>query len=104
MTVWAEKPHDTGSAVWGCNTCERGAWCSDHTTALLEARTHARTHNERTVTIIRAHHGPTANKTRDKTIRKLHTAGHTIRQIAATVGLSNAGVIKALRRIKANAS
>ena len=98
MTVWAEQPHDTGSAVWGCTTCDHGAWCWDHTTAQLEARTHARTHGEHTINIIRAHHGPTADTRRDKTIQQLRTAGHTIRQIATTVGLSNAGVIKALRR------
>lgn len=100
MTVWAEKPHDTGSAVWGCNTCEHGAWCSDHTTALIEARTHAHTHNETNVAIIRAHHGPTPNERRDNRIRHLRAKGHTIRQIAATVGISNAGVIKSLARTK----
>lgn len=97
MTVWAEKPHDTGSAVWGCSACERGAWCPDHTTALLEARTHARTHRE-PVTIIRAHHGPTADEHRDQRIRQLRTGGHTIRDIATTIGLSTAGVIKSLAR------
>lgn len=100
MTVWAEKPHDTGSAVWGCNTCERGAWCSDHTTALLEARLHAHTHNERTVAIIRAHHGPTADEHRDTRIRRLRAKGNTIRQIAAAVDLSTAGVIKSLARTR----
>ena len=103
MTVWAEQTPDNGSAVWGCTTCNRGAWCWDHTTAQLEARTHARSHGEHNINIIRSHHGPTANKTRDKTIRKLHTAGHTIRQIAATVGISNAGVIKSLARTKEHA-
>lgn len=102
MTVWAESPHDTGSAVWGCSTCERGAWCSDHTTALLEARTHARAHHETNVAIIRAHHGPTANEKRDARIRKLRTAGRTIRQIADTVGISTAGVLKSLRRTSSN--
>lgn len=103
MTVWVEKPHDTGSAVWGCSTCERGAWCSDHTRATIEARIHARTHGETTIATIRAHRGPTPNQRRDKRIQQLRTAGRTIRDIAATVGLSNAGVIKALRRTKETA-
>lgn len=99
MTVWAEQPHDNGSAVWGCTTCEHGAWCSDHTTARLEARTHARTHGE-PIAILRAHHGPTPNEQRDTHIRRLRTKGHTIRQIATTVGISNAGVIKSLARTR----
>ncbi|WP_454137248.1 hypothetical protein [Microbacterium paulum] len=99
MTVWAEQPHDNGSAVWGCTTCEHGAWCSDHTTARLEARLHARAHNEH-VNILRAHHGPTADEHRDTRIRRLRAKGNTIRQIAATVGISNAGVIKSLARTK----
>lgn len=99
MTVWAEQPHDTGSAVWGCTTCEHGAWCSDHTTALIEARLHARTHREQ-VSIIRAHHGPTADEHRDTRIRRLRAKGNTIRQIAAAVDLSTAGVIKSLARTR----
>ncbi|RKS84827.1 helix-turn-helix resolvase-like protein [Microbacterium sp. AG790] len=103
MSVWVEKPADTGSAVWGCSTCDRGAWCSDHTTARLEARTHARGHGESTVNVIRAHRGPTADQTRDNRIRTLRSAGHSIRQIAETVGISNAGVTKSLARTRANA-
>lgn len=103
MTVWAEKPHDTGSAVWGCSTCDKGAWCSDHTTALIEARLHARTHGEPNVAIIRAHRGPNPDTNRDTRIRALRTAGRTVREIAAAVGISNAGVIKSLARTRDHA-
>ncbi|WP_157553778.1 hypothetical protein [Microbacterium hominis] len=103
MTVWVEQPHDTGSAVWGCSTCDSGAWCSDHTTAQLEARTHARGHGNPDITIIRAHHGPTPNHDRDARIRALRTAGRSIRQIAHAVGISNAGVTKSLARTRTDA-
>ena len=103
MTVWAEKPHDNGSAVWGCTTCEHGAWCSDHTTARLEARTHARRHGDTTVNVIRAHRGPTPDQTRDNRIRTLHAAGHSIRQIAEVLGLSNPRVTKSPARTRTDA-
>lgn len=98
MTVWVEQPGDGGSAVWGCDACSRGAYCTDHTTARLEARAHARTHGTTRITTIGQRHGPQPSETRDRTIYQLRTQGHTIRTIAATVGLSTTGVIKALRR------
>ncbi|MFS6529713.1 hypothetical protein V8Z69_07545 [Microbacterium aurugineum] len=97
MTVHVERPYDGGSAVWSCTTCEGGGWCSDHTTALIEARTHAQGHKDK-VTIVGARRGPRPNLERDEKIRTMRTNGSTIRTIATTVGISAAGVMKALRR------
>jgi DNA invertase Pin-like site-specific DNA recombinase len=103
MNVWVEQPTDGGSAVWGCNACERGAWCSDHTRARLEARLHARTHGTDRITTIGQHHGPRANTARDARIRRLRDTGHTVRAIATAVGISTTGVLKSLRRTKETA-
>lgn len=100
MSVWVENPPDDGSAVWGCEECSLGAWCSDHTSARLEARMHATGHGSKVVHILDRQHGPTANSKRDAKIHRLRADGLTIRAIAAKVGLSTAGVIKALRRQK----
>lgn len=103
MSVWVEKPTDSGSAVWGCSTCDRGAWCSDHTTARIEARLHASTHGDSTVEVIRAHRGPKADARRDTRIRAMRSAGLTIRAIASRVGISTAGVLKSLARSSTDA-
>ncbi|MDJ1115394.1 helix-turn-helix domain-containing protein [Microbacterium dauci] len=97
MTVWAEQPRDGGSAVWGCTTCDRGEWCWDHTTAILEARTHARTHGTTSVNIIGRKHGPTPKH--DTRIHELHQQGLTTRAIATLIGITHTTVAKALRRI-----
>ena len=98
--VWVESPGDDGSAVWGCATCERGAWCSDHTSAALEARLHARSHGAGTpVETINRQRGPKPNAKRDAKIAKLREQGHTARAIADAVKMSHAGVLKALRRL-----
>lgn len=98
MTVWAEEPHDGGSAVWGCTRCEHGGWCSDHTSALMEARTHATNHSL-TVTVLGIpKRGPRPDYRRDRQVIALRAQGHTIRAIAEQTGLSAAGVLKALRR------
>lgn len=97
MSVWVENPQDGGSAVWGCSTCDRGAWCSDHTTARIEARLHAQEHRT-TVNVVGHRHGPAPDTVRDQHIQELRAQGATIRLIAAAVGLSTTGVIKALRR------
>lgn len=96
MTVWVEQPTDGGSAVWGCDACSRGAWCWDHTTAQMEARTHATSHGQKTVNTVGHRHGP--KPTNDPDVRRLRDQGHSIRSIAATVHMSTAGVIKSLTR------
>lgn len=98
--IWVEQPRDTGSAVWGCSTCDRGAWCWDHTTALLEARTHARSHGVgiTDVTVVGRKHGRTPGN--DTRIATLRAEGLTIVAIAARIGYTAAGVSRALRRIK----
>lgn len=96
--VWVESPGDGGSAVWGCSTCERGHWCSDHTSAALEARMHARSHGPgTTVATVSWARGPKPK--RDTKIAALRAQGHTIRAIATVVKMSHSGVLKALRRI-----
>lgn len=97
MSVWAEQPRDGGSAVWGCSACEHGGWCSDHTTAVMEARIHASEHRER-VTVLGRARGPKPDWARDQQIMALRGQQLTIRAIAATVGLSVGGVTKALHR------
>lgn len=98
--VWVEATPDGGSAVWGCATCERGGWCSDHTTARTEARTHARAHGTvAAVATVGRRHGPRPDVDRDRRIRELRTAGQSARTIAATVGITHAGVLAALRRM-----
>lgn len=94
--IYVEKPTDHGSAVWGCSTCARGSWCSDHTTALIEARLHA-AHCDDTIHILYTP-GPKPNDKRDRRIRRLRRQGLTVRAIAAAVNLSTAGVIKSLKR------
>lgn len=100
LGVWVEAAHDGGSAVWGCATCERGGWCSDHTTARTEARIHARAHGTvTTVATVGRRHGPKPDVDRDRSIRELRSAGHSARAIATSVGISHAGVLAALRRM-----
>lgn len=101
MTIWVEQPRDGGSAVWGCHTCNRGEWCFDHTTALVEARTHAHTHGTTRVHIEGRAHGPRPKH--DDTIAALAAQGHTHATIATIVGITAAGVTKALRRIRNHA-
>lgn len=103
--VWVESPGDDGSAVWGCSTCQRGAWCSDHTRAAIEARTHARAHGSAvTVETINRQRGPRPNAKRDTRIVRLRGQGHSVRAIAVAVKMSHAGVVKALRRLTADPS
>lgn len=97
MTVWAEEPRDGGSAVWGCNTCSLGGWCSDHTSAFMEARTHARGHREKVTIHGQPRRGPRIDPDRDQRILELR-ATHTLRAIGVIVGLSAAGVAKAIAR------
>lgn len=97
MTVWAEEPRDGGSAVWGCDRCEQGGWCSDHTTAFIEARAHAINHREKVTIHGQPKRGPRINHDRDQHILELR-ATHTLRAIGAIVGLSASGVAKALAR------
>lgn len=97
MTVWVEQPSDGGSAVWFCESCFHGAWCPDHESARAEAAWHAEGHLL-TITILRAHHGPVANAARDNKIHRLRAQGASIRAIALAVGISTAGVLKALKR------
>lgn len=99
MTVWAEQPRDGGSAVWGCDQCSRGGWCSDHTSAFIEARLHADEHDEAVIIPGRGR-GPEPDHDRDARIRCLRDRKHTIRQIAALVGISVAGVAKSLDRTR----
>jgi hypothetical protein len=98
--VWVERPGDEGSAVWGCTTCQHGAWCSDHTSATIEARLHAQGHGVR-ITLLNRPHGPKPQ--RDDRIRALSNQGLSTRAIAAAIGITHAGVAKALRRIRTNA-
>lgn len=103
--VWVEHPGDDGSAVWGCSSCERGAWCWDHTSARLEATMHARTHGTQTrVKTLNRPHGPKVNAKRDVKIASLRADGLSARAIAAAVKMSHSGVLKALRRLTAKAS
>lgn len=97
--VWVEEPGDGGSAVWGCDSCDHGAWCWDYAAAREEATKHAIGHGV-LIKVLRAHHGPHANPERDNRIWTLrHKDALSIRAIATIVGLSNSGVIKALRRL-----
>lgn len=98
MTVWAEQPKDGGSAVWGCDRCSRGGWCSDHTSAFLEARMHADDHRDKVTVIGEPARGPRPDHDRDARIRRLRTQGHSLRAIAEKVGCSPFGVRAALRR------
>lgn len=99
MTVWAENPSDGGSAVWGCSACDGGGWCWDHTSALVEARTHAKGHSETVDIVGAARRGPQPNWARDAQIAEMRAERLTVREIAARAGLSVGGVVKALRRI-----
>lgn len=98
MTVWAEQPLDDGSAVWGCDRCEQGGWCSDHTTAFMEARLHAENHREKVTIHGQPKRGPRINHSRDARVAELRAQQLTIRAIGAIVGLSPSGVMKAIRR------
>ena len=100
MSVWAEEPRDGGSAVWGCSTCDGGGWCWDHTTALTEARIHARAHGQQFVDILGGQgRGRPVDFARDIRIRELRAQKLTHQQIAELVGLTASGVLRALRRI-----
>lgn len=101
MNVWVEGVDDTGSAVWGCQRCREGGWGSDRVVALSEAERHARGHGETQVTVVERRHGPRPVATRDDRIRLMLAQGLTVRAVAAAVGLSTAGVIKARRRMEA---
>ncbi|CAI9386075.1 hypothetical protein [Microbacterium sp. T2.11-28] len=94
--IYVENPGDGGSAIWACSTCDRGAWCSDHSAALLEARLHGVGCTD-TIHVLYTP-GPKPNDKRDRRIRRLRAQGLTVRAIAATVNLSTAGVIKSLKR------
>lgn len=98
MIVWVEGHDDAASTVWGCAHCHHGAWCPTPADALAEALDHARGHGITTVTLAPRRHGPRPQATRDEKITHLRAQGRTIREIAALVQLSTAGVIKALRR------
>lgn len=98
MSVWAEEPHDGGSAVWGCTRCEHGGWCSDHTSALMEARTHAIGHSATVSVLGIPRRGPRPDYHQDRRVIALRAEGHSIRAIAERMGLSAAGVHKAIRR------
>lgn len=102
MTVWAEEPLDGGSAVWGCDRCDHGGWCSDHTTAFMEARAHADDHQTRTdrkvIVLGQPTRGPRIDPNRDARIAELRAQAHTLRAIAAIVGISMGGVRRALNR------
>ncbi|WP_295824176.1 hypothetical protein [uncultured Microbacterium sp.] len=101
MTVWVEGVDDKGSSVWGCDHCRHGGWCPDRVDALAEAERHAKAHGIPSVTIVERRHGPRPVATRDDIIRRMLAEKQTVRVIAAAVGLSTAGVIKARRRIEA---
>jgi DNA invertase Pin-like site-specific DNA recombinase len=101
VTVWVEGVDDHGSAVWGCEHCRHGGWCPDRVDALAEAERHARAHGIPTVAVVDRRHGPKPVASRDERIRTMLKQGLTVRAIAAAVGLSTAGVIKARRRIEA---
>lgn len=104
MSVWRENPRDGGSAVWGCTTCHHGAWCPSPLDALTEANRHARRHGtSEPVTVRDRAYGPPPQEHRDARILRLRAAGRSIRQIAAEVGISTAGVTKSLTRSKASA-
>lgn len=101
MIVWVEGVDDSGSAVWGCDQCFNGGWCPDRGQAHAEAERHARSHNLQSVAVVGRRHGPRPVSSRDDRIRIMLTQGLTVRAIAAAVGLSTAGVIKARRRLEA---
>lgn len=102
MTVWAEQPLDNGSAVWGCDRCSQGGWCSDHTTAWMEARIHADDHqtkaDRKVIVLGQPQRGPRIDQARDARIAELRAQQLTLRAIAAIVGLSTNGVRRALAR------
>ena len=96
MSVWVESPRDRGSAVWGCTHCQHGGWCPSFREANSEAARHARAHG--TTTTLLTKPGPKPNQARDTRIHTLRTQGLSLRAIATLVGITHAGVKKALTR------
>jgi DNA invertase Pin-like site-specific DNA recombinase len=99
MTVWVEEPHDGGSAVWTCSACSKGGWCSDHTSAFIEARLHAHGHDQK-VSILGQTRGPRTDRERDQRIRDLRAEGNSLSSIATAVGITASGVSRALHRME----
>lgn len=59
---------------------------------------HAHGHGVTHVGVVGQQRGPARDTAREKRIVKLRAGGASIRVIAASVGLSTAGVLKVLRR------
>jgi DNA-binding NarL/FixJ family response regulator len=99
--VWVERPGDGGSAVWGCDSCGCGEWCSSFDGAIAEAGQHAKHHTPTTFRLLSRRHGPAPSPERDARIAQLYAEGLSHRAIATTIGgITHAAVSKALKRIR----